>query len=299
MRQPPARRSRSSACARRGSGRRARRSSAAATCGRGPGTSCLLQRAGPGTARSSSDGAQVDLRHLRRFAYRCSLPGLAGFTRSQCTGLGPRKMRSVRRGGESGIRTHGTVSRTHAFQACTFSHSVISPRRNARAGHEAPGRWRRGWDSNPRASSRRQSAFEAPPLRPLRYLSGSLDARRPDAGVRRVARGRTRSSSSRATRRASTPPCTVSNRWLKSAPTRPQRLERAQSPRPSDPRAPIHEAVDPRVERRAEAHQARLDRAVQRRARRDGSCPMRRRGLAHREHLGVRRRVGPSESDAL
>ena len=31
--------------------------------------------------------------------------------------------------------------------------------------------WRRGWDSNPRASSRRQDAFEAPPLRPLRYLS--------------------------------------------------------------------------------------------------------------------------------
>ena len=31
-------------------------------------------------------------------------------------------------GGESGIRTHGTVARTHAFQACTFNHSVISPR---------------------------------------------------------------------------------------------------------------------------------------------------------------------------
>ena len=31
-------------------------------------------------------------------------------------------------GGERGIRTLGTVSRTHAFQACTFNHSVISPR---------------------------------------------------------------------------------------------------------------------------------------------------------------------------
>jgi hypothetical protein len=30
-------------------------------------------------------------------------------------------------GGESGIRTHGTVSRTHAFQACALSHSAISP----------------------------------------------------------------------------------------------------------------------------------------------------------------------------
>ena len=30
-------------------------------------------------------------------------------------------------GGESGIRTHGRVSPTHAFQACSFSHSDISP----------------------------------------------------------------------------------------------------------------------------------------------------------------------------
>ncbi len=29
--------------------------------------------------------------------------------------------------GEGGIRTHGTVSRTHAFQACQFSHSCTSP----------------------------------------------------------------------------------------------------------------------------------------------------------------------------
>ena len=32
-------------------------------------------------------------------------------------------------GGEEGIRTLGTENRTHAFQACTFSHSVTSPRR--------------------------------------------------------------------------------------------------------------------------------------------------------------------------
>lgn len=30
-------------------------------------------------------------------------------------------------GGESGIRTRGTLSSTHALQACTFNHSVISP----------------------------------------------------------------------------------------------------------------------------------------------------------------------------
>lgn len=29
--------------------------------------------------------------------------------------------------GESGIRTHGTLASTHAFQACTLGHSVISP----------------------------------------------------------------------------------------------------------------------------------------------------------------------------
>ena len=30
-------------------------------------------------------------------------------------------------GGESGIRTHDTVSRIHAFQACALSHSAIPP----------------------------------------------------------------------------------------------------------------------------------------------------------------------------
>ena len=32
-------------------------------------------------------------------------------------------------GGESGIRTHGTLARTHAFQACALSRSAISPAR--------------------------------------------------------------------------------------------------------------------------------------------------------------------------
>src|SRR5262245_20184720 len=30
-------------------------------------------------------------------------------------------------GGGSGIRTHDTVARIHAFQACAFSHSAIPP----------------------------------------------------------------------------------------------------------------------------------------------------------------------------
>jgi hypothetical protein len=39
-----------------------------------------------------------------------------------CDRNGPRED-----GGEKGIRTLGTVSRTHAFQACSFNHSDISP----------------------------------------------------------------------------------------------------------------------------------------------------------------------------
>jgi hypothetical protein len=35
-------------------------------------------------------------------------------------------------GGGSGIRTHDTVSRIHAFQASAFSHSAIPPQRRAR-----------------------------------------------------------------------------------------------------------------------------------------------------------------------
>ena len=30
-------------------------------------------------------------------------------------------------GGQGGIRTHETVSRPHAFQACAFSHSATCP----------------------------------------------------------------------------------------------------------------------------------------------------------------------------
>ena len=36
-------------------------------------------------------------------------------------------------GGESGIRTHGTLAGTPDFESGTFGHSVISPRRNLAA----------------------------------------------------------------------------------------------------------------------------------------------------------------------
>ena len=37
------------------------------------------------------------------------------------------RVRKIKSGGESGIRTHVRVSPKHAFQACAFSHSAISP----------------------------------------------------------------------------------------------------------------------------------------------------------------------------
>ncbi len=50
---------------------------------------------------------------------RRHLPGLARQITLQVA--------SGKAGGEKGIRTLGTVSRTHAFQACSFNHSDISP----------------------------------------------------------------------------------------------------------------------------------------------------------------------------
>src|SRR6266850_5179336 len=37
-------------------------------------------------------------------------------------------------GGEGGIRTHGPIAGTHAFQACRFDHSRTSPYRFSRGG---------------------------------------------------------------------------------------------------------------------------------------------------------------------
>src|SRR6202051_4427123 len=43
-------------------------------------------------------------------------------------------------GGERGIRTLGRVSPTHAFQACSFNHSDISPRECERVAYRDAGR---------------------------------------------------------------------------------------------------------------------------------------------------------------
>ena len=96
--------------------------------------------------------------------------------------------------GESGIRTHGTLTSTHAFQACTFGHSVISPGltrcpwqgRGRRSPGPAPAdpvpvpisckSSRREWDSNPR-SRKRLNGFRDRPIRPLSHLSETLPRR--------------------------------------------------------------------------------------------------------------------------
>lgn len=104
---------------------------------------------------------QVYPRHTKIITYRCFLPDLTGFMSFRCVGpssqrhlyrsdlthyclgegfnpaiadcryrapLTPRLARKSLYGGERGIRTLGRVSPTHAFQACSFNRSDISPR---------------------------------------------------------------------------------------------------------------------------------------------------------------------------
>ncbi len=55
--------------------------------------------------------------------YRAVRSGCTRRTSSERSLLGIR----IKGGGEGGIRTHGTVPRTLAFEASTFNHSVTSP----------------------------------------------------------------------------------------------------------------------------------------------------------------------------
>ena|GEM_PF-3202006 len=77
--------------------------------------------------------------------------------------------------GESGIRTHGTLASTHAFQACTLGHSVISP--SSMDGARAP------------AYTEVQAGAQAPPggRSAVAYMDVQADAQAP-----RMERGRTR-----------------------------------------------------------------------------------------------------------
>ena len=166
-------------------------------------------------------------------------------------------------GGEGGIRTRGTVTRTHAFQACSFGHSDTSPRgarssivlsSGAPASHPVCW-WRRGWDSNPRTPVRGQR-FSRPSRSttpaPLRTGRVSLPA------VRNFAKNL--ASSAAASRRAGSPERTAT-RWLRRGSSR--RL-------PSDPANPAlgsgaaeDHARQACEHRGCRAHRARLERHVE------------------------------------
>jgi hypothetical protein len=74
-------------------------------------------------------------------------------------------------GGEGGIRTHGNLAATHAFQACLLDHSSTSPETKGK-GHPA-NLWRRGRDLNPR-SAEAEAAFRERYHKPLGHLSPRL-----------------------------------------------------------------------------------------------------------------------------
>ena len=133
--------------------------------------------------------------------YRCSVPGLAGFAASRLHGvrslikiadLTINPQSTIRNpqlpGGEGGIRTHGTVSRTQHFQCCQLSRSCTSPKvpiadlrlpiqidrgtslQSAIANRQSKIIWRRGWDSNPRYPCG-YNGFRDRPIQPLSHLS--------------------------------------------------------------------------------------------------------------------------------
>ena len=89
--------------------------------------------------RTTKPGSRDDLRDTAEAAPRANLASSGFLPRSlksphiqRENGGEPRSDPGVRAparlgGGESGIRTHGRVSPTHAFQACSFNHSDISP----------------------------------------------------------------------------------------------------------------------------------------------------------------------------
>ncbi len=75
-------------------------------------------------------------------------------------------------GGEGGIRTRGTVARTHAFQACSFSHSDTSPHVafNHTRSFQTPSLAERvGFE--PTVPRQGDNGFRDRPVRPLRHLS--------------------------------------------------------------------------------------------------------------------------------
>src|SRR6266540_3667351 len=86
--------------------------------------------------------------------------GIAGGIVKRATTIGrasrpsAENVRAEGAGGGSGIRTHDTVSRIHAFQACALSHSAIPP-----------GLLRR-WQYNPARSGDKPAARSRQPAHP-------------------------------------------------------------------------------------------------------------------------------------
>jgi len=90
--------------------------------------------------RTTQIYAKVMQEHLRReiakLAPLAELTGAVAVPPKGATSHEPKEVKLLisqrvrgtkgRSGGESGIRTHGRVSPTHAFQACSFNHSDIS-----------------------------------------------------------------------------------------------------------------------------------------------------------------------------
>ncbi len=101
-------------------------------------------------------------------------------------------------GGEAGIRTRGGVTPTHALQACSFNRSDTSPhaRQETHRGQAARSSppFLAGRDSShggeggirTHVGVAPQPAFEAGPLRPLRYLSSVERTPRPTANTPRA-----------------------------------------------------------------------------------------------------------------
>ena len=123
-------------------------------------------------------------------------PARSSGSRALVGGAGERP--GKRTGGESGIRTHDTLTGIHAFQACAFSHSAISPADALGDSRRAPRRfnWRRGGDSNPRYDFWPYNGLANRRLQPLGHLSarrGILSVRgRGGMGRRGAGRGRSR-----------------------------------------------------------------------------------------------------------
>src|SRR5258707_12755400 len=82
------------------------------------------------------------IRGQTRTSRNNGIASYAGFSGAFWTLADSRKQKS---GGGGGIRTHVTVSRKHAFQACAFSHSATPPYRlPRRRAHHSSAR-RRAW----------------------------------------------------------------------------------------------------------------------------------------------------------